>query len=111
MIAFGYGVSSLFFSNKKITSQNIFNNYYLTKVWKIKNWYCASKIVFTYCEKKIWGERKSFVNLKRKAAIFLRSIELFIETVVTYFEGSNQIKYIGTIKMPIGTYIIGKKLS
>ena len=70
MIAFGYGVSSLFFSNKKITSQNIFNNYYLTKVWKIKNWYCASKIVFTYCEKKNLGIEKIFCKFEAEGCNF-----------------------------------------
>ena len=52
-------------------------------MWK---WYFVTKIVLTYCEKKIvlFSDREKLLKSKLKAEnlnVFLRSLEQFIQTV------------------------------
>ena len=48
------------------------------------NWYFVTKIVLTYCEKKLFFDREKLLKFEaegREFAKFLRSLEQFIQTV------------------------------
>ena len=51
---------------------------------KMRKWYFVTKIVLTYCEKKLFYDRKKLLKFEaeeREFAKMLRSLEQFIQTV------------------------------
>ena len=51
---------------------------------KNENWYFVTKIVLTYCEKKLFSDREKLLKLEAEGQEFvklLRSLEQFIQTV------------------------------
>ena len=52
-----------------------------TLLWFSQHWYFVTKIVLTYCEKKLSSDREKLLKFEAEGQEFLRSLEQFIQTV------------------------------